>query len=103
MDVHSSPDAPQEALVIQEFTIKPSQSIKIDLGTFRQKHRPEFTLHVHDPARLESPGAMVYSDITLPKANGTYRLVRTVQSYSQTTHVVTISFASAADERLQVG
>lgn len=102
MDIHPSADTPQEALVIREFTIKPSQSVRVDLGTFRQQHRPEFTVHVRDQNRLESPGAIVYSDILLPENDGTYRLVRNFQSYSQTTHVVSVSFANVADRQLRV-
>lgn len=103
MDIHPSAHPPHEALVIKEFSIKPSQAVKVELGTFRQEGRqPEFTVHVHDQARLESPGALVYSDISLSSDDGTYRLVRNFQSYSQRTHVVTVGFAAVGDVGLGV-
>lgn len=104
MDVTPTDHAPEAALVIQEFSIKPSQAVRVELGTFRQAGpQPEFTVHVHDQSRLESPGAIVYSDISLTNDDGTYRLVRTFQSYSQTTHGVTVGFAGVGDVGLRVG
>lgn len=97
-------DAPPEALIINTFELAPSQGAKVDLGTYRNaKRTPAFRMYVHDADRLESPGAIVYSDLLLHDLDGPdYRLIRHVQSYSQVTHTITVSFASKTDERLKV-
>lgn len=42
----------------------------------------------------------VYSDVSIPKADGTYRLYRQFQSFSQLTHRITVRFRAATDKQL---
>jgi hypothetical protein len=101
MQAAPSTNKKTNTLDIEAFTIAPSEAHRVLLGTFKTDgNTPRFHVTYHRNHHLESSAAISYHDAAVPGDDGTYRLFRQFQSWSELAHRITVRFRTGADKDL---